>query len=114
MYILNIQVERNLPRSSIETCSNVITFALTRTLIESQCYMDQVVLHAKKHILELIMTVIFTVPKGSIATNNLAIWSFDKHTECNVYDPIDSSRQLCYCPRYIRVSILSSTVWIAA
>jgi hypothetical protein len=76
--------------------------------------MDQIVLHAKEHILELVMTIIFTVPKGSIPTNNLTIWSFDKHTECNVYDPIGPSRQLCYCPRDIRLSLLSSTVWIAA
>lgn len=110
---LNIQVERNFPCDSLKTPSNLITFALTRVLVKSQCYMDQVVLHAQKHILKPVMTNSLMAPKGSIATNDLAIRSPSNHTECNVYDPVCLNRQLYYCPRDIRVALLSSTTWIA-
>jgi hypothetical protein len=74
--------------------------------------MDQVMLHANKHIFELVTTIIFTDPKGSIATNNFAIWCLGNHPECNVYNPIRPTRQSYYCPRDISVALLSSFIWI--
>ena len=75
--------------------------------------MNQVVLHAKKNILEPVFTISFTAPKGSIATNNLAIRGPSKHTECNVYDPICLDRQIHYRLGDISDAFLSSTIWIA-
>lgn len=74
--------------------------------------MDQVVLHAKKHILELVMTIMPTAPKGSIATNNLDTKSLSNHIECNGHDLIRLNRQFSHRARDIPDALLTSTIWI--